>query len=148
DMAELKKYGWSEAKHKELDKLRLAVRTSITQYGGGPRLAAFAQAGAWENLGLCPERVKRVEGLRRAVPLAKNALEGVADLDSFLKMGDVTSVPKLGRALTDKVGILKRNTKLVAAEGISADFIKEGERLAEALSTTERAKKTVQGPAE
>ncbi|MCC6740628.1 MAG: hypothetical protein IT452_16415 [Planctomycetia bacterium] len=77
--------------------------------------------------------------LRRAVPLARNALEGVADLDSFLKMGDVTSVPKMGRALTDKVGILKRNAKLVAAEGISADFIKEGERLAEALSAAEGA---------
>lgn len=76
---------------------------------------------------------------RRAVPLARNALEGVADLDSFLKIGDVTSVPKMGRALTDKVGILKRNARLVAVEGISADFIKEGGRLAEALSAAEGA---------
>jgi len=42
-------------------------------------------------------------------------------------MGDVTTVPKTGRALTDKVGILKRNAKLVAAEGIRAEIIKEGE---------------------
>ncbi len=109
DMAELKKYGWSEAKHKELDKLRLAVRASITQYGGAKE--AIPQATAKQSEAMAAAKL----WLRRAVPLAKNALEGVADLDSFLKMGDVSSVPKMGRALTDKVGILKRNAKLVAA---------------------------------
>lgn len=63
DLAELKKFGWSDAK-------------------------------LW---------------LRQVLPLAKNALKGDADLDSFLKMGDVSTVPALSRALLDKVGILERN---------------------------------------
>jgi hypothetical protein len=38
-----------------------------------------------------------------------------------------------------RVGFRRYKGKLVAAEGISADFVKEGECLAEALSTAEGA---------
>lgn len=133
DLAELKKYGWSDAKTKNLESLRAAVKAGIARYGGAKEAIPVATAKQSEAVAAAKL------WLRRAVPMAKNALEGVADLDSFLKMGDISTVPKLGRALVDKVGILKRNAKLVAAEGISADFIKEGEKLSEALSSAEGA---------
>lgn len=131
DAADLKKYGWTDAKTKNIASLRGAVMDGIAKYGGAKEAIPVATAKQSSAI----EAAKT--WLRRVTPLAKNALEGVADLDSFLKIGDISTVPLLGRALVDKVAILERNAKLVAAEGISSDLIKEGKKLSEALSAAQ-----------
>ena len=69
DMPELKKYGWSEARTKNVEGLRVTLKASIARYGGAREAIPKATAGQAEAVAAAKLWLRRVN------PLAKNALE-------------------------------------------------------------------------
>ena len=73
--------------------------------------------------------------LRQALLIGDNAFDGEAEIvDEFHKGGKVgASVPKLVGKVRQVLGLLRKDPTVVAKFGATADFVKQGDGLAESL---------------